>query len=158
MNAKTPLHKEAVFVFTQKASSYRGAYRVPLFSLSVGICVSVSACATFVVFAECKSCTMPVSTNPGSTEEGEYGLTRGTWFSRTVSRWSRSPGWCGSRGVFWVGRCFFPYFFHGFAFPNSHIQSSQRRLGEGAPTDSQSATENSRPPIPTRCIVQCALS
>ena len=28
----------------------------------------------------CESCTRPISTNPGSTEAGEYGLTRGTCF------------------------------------------------------------------------------
>ena len=61
-----------------KASSYRVAYRVPLFNLSV--CVSVSVCITFVVFTDCESCTRPISTNPGSMEAGEYGLTRGTCF------------------------------------------------------------------------------
>ena len=29
--------------------------------------------------------------------------------SRAVSSWSRSPGCCGFRGVFWVGRFFFPF-------------------------------------------------
>ena len=28
----------------------------------------------------CESCTRPISTNPGSMEAGEYGLTRGTCF------------------------------------------------------------------------------
>ena len=35
--------------------------------------------------------------------------------SRTVSRWSRSPGCCGFRGVFWVRRDFFVFFFSFFS-------------------------------------------
>ena len=38
--------------------------------------MSVSVCVTFVVFTDCESCTRPISTNPGSMEAGEYGLTR----------------------------------------------------------------------------------
>ena len=34
-------------------------------------------CVTFVVFADCESFTRPISTNPGSMEAGEHGLTRG---------------------------------------------------------------------------------
>ena len=71
------------------------------------VCVSVPeyVCVTFVVFTYCESCTRPISTNPGSMEAGEYELT---WdvFRRAVSRWSRSPGCCGFRRVFWVGRIF----------------------------------------------------
>ena len=37
-------------------------------------------CVTFVVFADCESCTRQISTNPGSIEACEYGLTRGTCF------------------------------------------------------------------------------
>ena len=37
-------------------------------------------CVTFVVFTDCESCTKPISTNAGSMEAGEYGLTRGTCF------------------------------------------------------------------------------
>ena len=61
-----------------KASSYRGAYRVPLFNWSV--CVSVSGCVTFVVFTDCESCTRPICTNPESMKVGEYRLTRGACF------------------------------------------------------------------------------
>ena len=42
--------------------------------------VCVSVCVTFVVYTDCESCTIPISTNPGSTEAGEYGLTRGACF------------------------------------------------------------------------------
>ena len=44
------------------------------------ICLSVRVCVTFVLFIDCESCTRPISTNPGSMEAGEYGLTRGTCF------------------------------------------------------------------------------
>ena len=51
------------------------------YSISSSVCLSV--CVTFVVFADCESCTRPLSTNSGSMEAGEYGLTRGT---RLVAR------------------------------------------------------------------------
>ena len=37
-------------------------------------------CVTFVVFADCESCTRAISTNPGSMQACEYGLTCGTCF------------------------------------------------------------------------------
>ena len=37
-------------------------------------------CVTFVFFIDYESCARPTSTNPGSMEAGEYGLTRGTCF------------------------------------------------------------------------------
>ena len=37
-------------------------------------------CATFVVYADSKSFARAISTNPGSMEAGEFGLTRGTCF------------------------------------------------------------------------------
>ena len=40
---------------------YRGAYRVPLFNLSVGLCVRV--CVLLVVFRDRESCTRTSSTN-----------------------------------------------------------------------------------------------
>ena len=46
----------------KKASSYRGAYRVPLFILSVGMCVRVCD-IEFVLFTNCDSCTRPIFTN-----------------------------------------------------------------------------------------------
>ena len=39
--------------------------------------------------------------------------------SRSVSRWSGSPGCCGCRGVFWVGRIFSCFFFN-FFFLRTH--------------------------------------
>ena len=61
----------------KKASSCRGAYRVPLLNSSVCVC----QCVTFVVFTEIESCTRPIFINPGSVEAGECGLTRGTCFA-----------------------------------------------------------------------------
>ena len=42
--------------------------------------MSVSVRVTFVVFTDCENRTRPISTNPGSMEAGEYGLTRGMFF------------------------------------------------------------------------------
>ena len=67
------------FAYRQKNSSYRGAYRVALFNLSVGMCVRVCD-IEFVFFTDCDSYTRPIFTNPGSMEAGECGLTRGTCF------------------------------------------------------------------------------
>ena len=39
--------------------------------------------------------------------------------SHAVSSWTRSPGCCGFRGVFWVGRIF-PGFFFRFYFLRTH--------------------------------------
>ena len=47
---------------------------------------TLCVCVTFLVFTDCESCTRPISTNPGSTEAGEYGLTRGMCSRRTPSR------------------------------------------------------------------------
>ena len=44
------------------------------------VCPPVCVCVTFVVFTDCESCLRPISTNPGSMEAGDYGLTRGTRF------------------------------------------------------------------------------
>ena len=79
-----------------KASSYRVAYRVPLFNLSVR--ASVSVCVIFVVFTD-DSCTRPTSTNPGSMGSGEYGL-RGTCF------FARRLEFVAVAGLMWVSRCF----------------------------------------------------
>ena len=49
-------------------------------SVRLYVCMSVTLCVTFVVFTDCESCTRPISTNPGSMEADDYGLTRGTSF------------------------------------------------------------------------------
>ena len=93
-----------------------------LVSLFVCVCV----CVTFVLFTDCESCTMPVSTNSGSMEAGEYGLTRRTCF------FARRLEVVAVAGLMWVSWCVFGgagFFrvFHEFAFSNSYTQSSQRR-------------------------------
>ena len=97
----------------KKSSSYRGVYRVPLL-VSLSLCV----CVTFVVFTDCESCAWPISTNPGSMEAGEYGLTRGTCFV------ARCLEVVAVAGLMWVSWCVFGgagFFrsFHEFAFSNS---------------------------------------
>ena len=51
---------------------------MPLFNWSV--CPSVCNMCNIRRFTDCESCTRSISTNPGSMEAGEYGLTRGTCF------------------------------------------------------------------------------
>ena len=145
----------------KKASLYRGAYRVPLFNLSLclscnlSVCVSISVCVTFVDFTDCESCTRPISTNPGCMEAGQYGFTRVTCFLACRLELDAVAG------LLWLSRCvlggvdFLPCFFHEFAFSNSYIKSSQRRLDsvKGLRQPANLPTENSRPPIPTRCTV-----
>ena len=48
--------------------------------------------------------------------------------SRAVSRWSRSPGCCGFRGVFWVGRIFFVFFFVELFFSSNAHDLLQVRM------------------------------
>ena len=60
------------------ASSYRGAYRVSLFGISVGLVVRVRV--TFVIFTDSESYTRPIPANLGSMEAGNNTLTRGTCF------------------------------------------------------------------------------
>ena len=65
----------------------------------------------FVVITDCESCTRPISTNPGSMEGGEYGLTHETCvFARRLEVVAVA-------GLLWLSRCvlggadFFPAFF-----------------------------------------------
>ena len=77
----------------------------------ISLSVRLSVCVTLVVFTDCESCTRPISANPGSMEAGEC---VGRVSLHAVWSWTRSPGCCGFRGVFWVGRifsCFFSCFF-----------------------------------------------
>ena len=110
MGAKRP---RSFFAVGQKILFVPGCVQGDIIS---SVCVSVSVCATFAVFADCESCTGPISTNLGSMEAGEYGLCVGRVSSHAVSSWKRSPGCCRSRDVFWVGRMFFPCFFFDFLF------------------------------------------
>ena len=77
---------------------------------------------TFVVFTDCESCARPISTNPGSTEAGEYGLKRVTCF--VASRLDMVA----VAGLLWISWCvsdvadFFVFFlFSDFFFSsNAH--------------------------------------
>ena len=53
------------------------------------------------VFTDCESCTRPISTNPGSIEAGNYGLTRGTCFVE------RRLEVVAVAGLLWISRCVF---------------------------------------------------
>ena len=68
-------------------------------SVRLSVCVSVSVCVTFVVFTDCESCTRPISTNSGSIEAGEYGLTRRTCFV------ARRLELVAVAGLLWISWC-----------------------------------------------------
>ena len=134
------------------APSCRGVYRVPLFHLSVGMCVRVCD-IEFVVFTDCDSCTRPISTNPVSAEAGECGLARERWLSArrldevAFAGLLRLP-WCVLGGVdFFV----LSMGLHFKFFPRSRAASVELVKGLRQPADLP--TENSRPPIPTRYTV-----
>ena len=81
--------------------------------------MSVIVCLTFVDFTGCESSTRPISTNPGSMEVGEYGLTRGTCFLACRLELDAVAG------LLWIswfalgGAGFFPCFFVFFS-SNAH--------------------------------------
>ena len=50
-----------------------------------------------------------------------------TGLTNKVSRWSRSPGCCGFRGVFWVGRIFSSFFFFDLFFFNRTRRAASMR-------------------------------
>ena len=82
--------------------------------------MSVCVYEAFVVFTDCESCTRPISTNPGSMESGEYGLTRGTCFIACRLELHAVAG------LLWIPCCVlggadFPvFFFFDFCFSNAH--------------------------------------
>ena len=77
-------------------------------------------CVTFVLFTDCESCTRPISTNPGSMEAGEYGLTRGMCFFRAPSRGGRGHRAAVDLVVCFGGGRFFRGFFSDFFSWNAH--------------------------------------
>ena len=101
---------------------------MPLLNQCVCQCVclsvrlSVGVGVTFVVFTDCEIYTRPISTNPGSMEAGEYGLTRGTWF------FARRLEVVAVAGLMWISWCifggagFFDFLFFRFIFfpSNAH--------------------------------------
>ena len=85
------------FAFRAKKSFHTGLRTGCHYLIGLSVCV----CVTFVVFTDCESCTRPISTNPGSMEAGEYGLTRGTCF------FARRLTMVAVAGLKWVSRCVF---------------------------------------------------
>ena len=111
------------------------------------ISLTVCVCVTFVIFTDCESCTRPISTNSGSMEAGRYGLTLGTCFLACCLEVVAVAG------LMWVSWCVFggAFFFRAFQVTtssNSYTQSSQRRIGQGASTASQSAHRELAPTYP----------
>ena len=92
-------------------------------------CLSVCVCAgNIVVFTDCGSCTRPISTNPGSIEASEYGLTRGRCFvARRLELVAVAGLLYGFRGAFSVERDFFVFFFQfSFFFEHTRPAASMR--------------------------------
>ena len=91
---------EAVFCLKAKKSLHTGVCtgcHILLVCPSVRLCVR--QCVSFVVFTDNKSCTRPISTNPGSMEAGEYGLRRGTCFLAC------GPELDAITGLLWISWC-----------------------------------------------------
>ena len=75
------------FIFKAIKPLHTGVRTVGHYLISLSVCLPVClfpclsvllcVCVTFVVFTDCESCKRPISTNPGSMESNEYGLTRG---------------------------------------------------------------------------------
>ena len=79
---------------------------------------------------------------------GRNGLTNVTCFLTWRLGFDAVDGLLKLSWWVWGGADFFPCFFHVFAFSNSYIQSSQRRLGREAPTATQSAHGELPPTYP----------
>ena len=90
---------EAVFCLESKKPLHTGVRTGCHYLISLSVCLSVSVCVTFVVSIDCENCTRPISTNPGSMEVGEYGLTRGTSF---VARRLEAVA---VAGLLWISWC-----------------------------------------------------
>ena len=105
---------EAVFCLQTKKPFHTGVRTGCHYVISLSSCLSVCVLCNIRRLTDCERCTRPVSTNPGSMEACEYGLT-------TSRRWSRSTGCCGFSGVFWVRRDLFRAFFVvAFFFHRTH--------------------------------------
>ena len=119
-------------IYLSTSTGVRTGFRY-LISLSVCVCVCVTFNSSFLLIA--RAVRGRFRQKPVSTEAGEYGLTRETWFFArrldvVVVAGLMCVSWCvfGGAGFFLVLQV--------TTFSNAYIQSSQRRLGEGAPTAS----------------------
>ena len=86
--------------------------------LSLFVCppVCLPVCVTLIVFTDCENWTRPITTNPGSMEAGEYGLTRGTCFLVCGLELDAVAGllwisWCVSGRADFSSVFFFRFFF-----------------------------------------------
>ena len=116
--------------------------------------LSVCACVKFVVSTDCESCTWSIPTSSGSMESGEYGLTRRTCF------FSRRPEVVAVAGLMKVSWCVFSGagldFFvlsMSFHFQNPRPRAVSLESVKGLRKPANLPTDNSRPPIRTRCTV-----
>ena len=99
----------------KKASSYRGAFRVPLLNWSVCLCVCQCVHvkhSSFLLIARAVRGRLSYSWDLWKLASLGYRVGRVS--PQDVSRLSRSPGCCEFRGVFWVGRIFVAFFFSSF--------------------------------------------
>ena len=101
---------DVFFCLSAKMPLYTGVRTGCHYLISMSVCVSVCMC-NIRRFTDYESCTRPISTNPGSMEAGEYGLTRGTIF------YARRLEVVAVAGLLWISWCvlgaivFFPRFF-----------------------------------------------
>ena len=95
-------------IYPSTSTGVRTGYH---YLISLPVCLS--ARVTFAVFTDCESYTRPISTNPGSMEAGECGLTRGT--CSLAYRLELDA----VAGLLWISWCFFGwggFFFRFFLF------------------------------------------
>ena len=91
-----------IFPTVRKSSSYRGAYRVPLLNLSVGLCVRVCIIHYFLLIsraAQGRFPQTPILWHRASVDERVELV-----LSHALSEWSRAPRCYKCRGVFRVAR------------------------------------------------------
>ena len=97
-----------------------GFFRVFFFSNAHGLLhvPMMPPCLIYLsTSTDCEGCTRPLSTNPGSMEAGEYGLTRGT--CSVASRLEVVA----VAGLLWISCVFFPFFFFERTRPSASIRS-----------------------------------
>ena len=90
--------------FREKKTVCTGVRTGCHYLISLSVCLSV--CVTFVVFTDCERCTRPISTNPGSIEAGQYGLTRVTCFLTCRLELDAVAGLCVLNGADFFSVCF----------------------------------------------------
>ena len=118
---------------------------------SVCLCLSVCMCnmhLSFLLIARAVRGRLP------QTGDLWKRASMGRVSSHAVSRWSPSPAYCGFRGAFWVRRDF--VFCKSFHFQIRRVRSVSVDSVKRQRQPANLPTENSRPPIPTRCTIYYA--